>query len=235
MSQIPLKTFFSEAHVGNHKSSQQLSPKNMKPTSQPRIVDITKTREYPKFLCRCIVGPPSKQSKKRIGYLENAIPKGFHKKLLLLNDQVVGQIEYSPATVSYYPIIGDNVIVLNCIWILRKAAGHGFGKLLLEDMKASQKEALGFATVALENHWSPWFKKEQIEKLGFKPLDSICVAHKTKHKPPFKIYLMWRPNTNNAKPPTWNKQKLLEGITSCTAHPLYHPQTYAPKQIFQER
>jgi len=207
----------------------------MKLTSQPRIVEITNTVEYRKFLHKCIVGPPSKQFKKRIDYLEKAIPRGFHKKLLLLNDQVVGQIEYSPATVSYYPIIGDNVIVLNCVWVLRKAGGHGFGKRLLENMMSSEKEASGFATVALENHWSPWFRKDQMEKLGFKPLDSICVLHKTKNKQPFKIFLMWRPNASNAKPPTWNKQKLLEGITFCTAHPLYHPQTYAPKQIFQEQ
>jgi hypothetical protein len=207
----------------------------MNPTSQARIVDVAQTDEYRKYLLRCIVGPPSKQCKKRTEYLEKAIPRGFHKKLLLLNEQVVGQIEYSASEVSYYPIIGDNVIVLNCIWVLRKAGGHDFGKRLLEDMMASEKEAAGFATVALENHWSPWFRKDQIEKLGFKPLDRIIVVHKTKRKQAFKIYLMWRPKSKNAKPPTWNKQKLLEGITSCTAHPLYHPQTYAPKKIFQEQ
>jgi hypothetical protein len=207
----------------------------MKLTSQPRIVDITKSVEHKKFLYKCIVGPPSRRSKKRINYLEHAIPKGFHKKLLLLDNQVIGQIEYSPATASYYPIIGGNVTVLNCIWVLRKAAGHGFGELLLEDMIASEKAASGFATIALENHWSPWFKKEQIEKLGFKPIDSICVIHKTKHRKPFTIHLMWRPNKNNAKPPTWNKREMLEGITSCTAHPLYHPQTYTPSQIFQKQ
>ncbi|MGA2309653.1 MAG: hypothetical protein ABSG57_08925 [Candidatus Bathyarchaeia archaeon] len=207
----------------------------MKPTSQARIVDITKADEYRKYLYRCIVGPPSKQCKKRMEYLKKAIPKGFHKKLLLLNEQVVGQIEYSPAIVSYYPIIGDNVTVLNCIWVLRKAGGHDFGKRLLEDMMASEKEASGFATIALENHWSPWFKKDQMEKLGFKPLDWITVTHKTKRRQAFKIHLMWRPNAKNAKPPTWNKQKMLEGIISCTAHPLYHPRTYGPKEILQKQ
>jgi hypothetical protein len=45
---------------------------------------------------------------------------------------------------------------------------------------------------------------------------------------------MWMPTTENAKPPTWNKQKLLEGITFCIAHPLYHPQTYEQKQILEK-
>ena len=205
----------------------------MKLASEARIVDITKSDKYRRHLYRCITGPPSKQYRKRIEYLKQAIPKGFHKKLLLLGEQVVGQIEYAPAEVSYYPIMGDNVVVLNCIWVLRKAKGHDFGKRLLKDMIETEKDASGFATVALENHWSLWFRKDQMEKLGFKPLNSISVRHKAKRKQAFSIYLMWMPNAKNAKPPTWNQQKMLEGITSCTAHPLYHPQSYGPKQIFQ--
>jgi len=207
----------------------------MKPASQARIIDITKAVEYEKYLHRCLVGPPSKLYKKRIEYLKKAIPKGFHKKLLIFNGEVVGQIEYSPVEVSYYPVMGDNVMVMNCIWVLRKAKGHNFGKQLLGDMIESEKDASGFATIALENHWSPWFMKWHLEKLGFKPLESVKVAHKTKHKGRiFSIYLMWMPKTANAKPPTWNQRKLLEGITSCIAHPLYHPQTYEPKQILEK-
>ena len=196
------------------------------------IIDITELAEYEKYLHRCLVGPPSKQYKKRIEYLKKAIPKGFRKKLLISDGDVVGQIEYAPAEASYYPIMGDNMIVMNCIWVLRRAKRHNFGKLLLKDMIESEKNAFGFATIALENHWSPWFRKWQMEKLGFRPIDSIDVVHKTKYKGRvFSIYLMWMPATENARPPTWNKEKLLEGITCCIAHPLYHPQTYKPKQI----
>jgi hypothetical protein len=203
-------------------------------TSQIRIVDITEKGEYEKYLQRCLVGPPSRRYRKRIAYLKEAIPKGFRKKILIFKGDVVGQIEYSPSEVSYYPILGDNLTVMNCVWVLRRAKGHNFGKLLMEDMIKSEKEASGFATIALENHWSPWFKKWQLEKLGFKPIASMKVTHKTKYKGrKFKIHLMWRPNTRNADAPTWNHQKLLEGLTSCTAHPLYHPQTYEPRQILE--
>ena len=202
---------------------------------QTKIIDITTLSEYEKYLQRCLAGP-FRRYKKRTEYLKKAIQKGFHKKFLIFNGAVVGQIEYAPAEASYYPIIGDNTTVMNCIWVLKKAKGHNFGKQLLEDMMKSEKDAAGFATISLENHWSPWFKKEQIEKLGFKPLDSIEVAHKTKCKGQvFGIWLMWMPTNENAKPPTWKVQKLLEGITSCVLHPLYHPQTYEPKQILQEQ
>jgi hypothetical protein len=94
-------------------------------------------------------------------------------------------------------------------------------------MLRSEKLAAGFATIALENHWSPWFRKRQMEKLGFKPVDSIKVSHKTKHKGRvFSIYLIWIPKTDKEKPPVWDKQMLLEGETFCLAHPLYRPQAW---------
>jgi hypothetical protein len=203
---------------------------------QVEIVDITVSKEYERYLNRCLAGPLSKGCRRRVEYLKRAVPRGFHKKLLLLHGRVVGQIEYSPAGVSYYPIAGDGVIVVNCIWVLRKAGGHNFGKKLLEDMMKSEREASGFATIALENHWSPWFKKEQMEKLGFRPLDSISVSYRAKYRERvFSVHLMWMPRAESAEPPTWDKRKLLEGITCCTAHPLYHPQTYEPKQILRKR
>jgi len=194
---------------------------------QAKILDITRNTEYEKYLYRCLPPLPFVRYGKRREYLEKAIPKGFHKKLLIFDEKVVGQIEYAPAEASGYPITGENVIVMNCIWVLRKAKGHNFGKSLLEDMIKSEGDVAGFATIALENHWSPWFKKLQMEKLGFKSVELIEVVHKTKHKGQvFNIYLMWMPTREKAKPPTWNQQKLLEGLTFCLAHPLYHPQTW---------
>lgn len=203
----------------------------MKDASQIRVVDITRSIEFRDYLYQCITGPPSKASKSRVEYLAGAIPKGFIKKLLIVNDQIVGQIEYSPADASYYPITGENVVVLNCIWVLRRARGHEFGRLLLEEMIKSEKKASSFATIALEDHWSQWFRKDQMQRLGFKPLDSMRVTHKLKDKRAFLIHLMWMPNTEKAKPPSWDPKKMLEGITSCTAHPLYHRQDYQPIQI----
>jgi len=199
----------------------------IKSTPKIEIIDITKIGKYEKYLYKCLAPMPFRPYSRRKEYLEKATPKGFHKKLLFLNGNVVGQIEYAPVEVSGYPIMGDNVIAMNCIWVLRKAKGQNFVRLLLEDMLKSEKEAAGFATIALENHWSPWFMKWQMEKLGFKPLDRIKVTHKTKHKrQTFSIYLMWMPIKKAAKPPAWNKQKVLEGVTFCIAHPLYTPEKW---------
>jgi len=155
---------------------------------------------------------------------------------LIFSGDIVGQIEYAPAEVSYYPIVGDDVIVMNCIWVLRRAKGHNFGKLLVEDMMRGEKDASCFATIGLENHWSPWFRKWQMEKLGFKPVASINVKHTTKNiGVTFSIHLMWMPSKPDAKPPGWNQQRLLKGMTCCVAHPLYHPQTYKPSQVLERQ
>ncbi len=94
----------------------------------------------------------------------------------------------------------------------------------MDDMVKSEENASGFATIALENHWSPWFIKWQIELLGFKAINSIKVKHKSKHpEQSFAIHLMWMPKRQNAEMPTMDWQKLLDGETFCTAHPLYRP------------
>jgi hypothetical protein len=50
--------------------------------------------------------------------------------------------------------------------------------------------------------------EHQIEKLGFKPIDSLRVSHKAKHKEQvFSIHLMWMPRAGNSEPPSWDRQK----------------------------
>jgi N-acetylglutamate synthase-like GNAT family acetyltransferase len=192
---------------------------------QAKIVDITERREYERYLYRCLAPAPFRKYKPRREFLEMAIPKGFRMKLLISDGDVIGQIEYAPAEVSGYPISGSKIVVMMCVWVLRRAKGHDFGKQLVEDMIKSEEGADGFAAIALENHWSPWFLKWQMEKLGFKPLDSIRVVHKAKREEQaFTVYLMWMPIAEDAKPPNWDKKKLLEGVTFCMAHPLYRPQ-----------
>ena len=199
------------------------------------IVDATVDGPYERFLYRCLAPAPYRRYRSRREYLGAAIPKGFRKKALVFEGRIVGQVEYAPAEASGYPIRGIGIVVVNCIWVLRKAKGHCFGTLLLKDVMESEPSASGFATIGLEGHWSPWFVKSQLERLGFKSIDSIHVSHRTKHVgEPFTVHLMWLPRRGDAEPPRWDKKKLLEGVCFCMGHPLYHPQTYEPTEILKE-
>jgi hypothetical protein len=207
----------------------------MNSENQAQIIDITEKAEYEKYLYKCLAPMPFRKYKRRQDYLRRVIPLGFRKKLLIFNGDIVGTIEYAPAEVSGFPISGNKIIVMNCIWVLRRAKGHDFGKQLMKEMIASTKTSTGFATIALEKHWSGWMKKDQIERLGFKAIASIQLSHKTKHVgKAFTAYLMWLPKTKRAKPPTWNTEKLLEGIDFCMGYPLYNPMNLNLKQIFKK-
>jgi len=74
----------------------------MKPVSQVKITDITKNKGYERYLYRRFAPIPFRKYSRRQEYLENSIPKGFHKKLLIFGEQVVGQIEYAP---QRHPIV----------------------------------------------------------------------------------------------------------------------------------
>ena len=209
--------------------------------SEVRIMDITCDEDYEAYIYRCIPISPRSASaffrkySKRRQYLEEATPRGFHKAILIFKGDVVGQIEYAPAEASGLPISGEDITVMNCIWVLRRAKGYHFGRLLMSYMMESEPQATGFATLALEGHTSPWLRKEQMEYLGFKPVDSVRMRHKTKRSDVcFETHLMWLPRLLEAKPPSWDKDKLLEGVSFCMAHPLYHPETLKTmKQIYE--
>jgi len=203
--------------------------------SAVEIVDATENPQYEGHLYRCLFHSRKdtygNHFRRRRGafydhrreYLKRAIPKGFHKKILIFEGDPVGTIEYAPPEGSGLPIIGDNVIIMNCIWVHRKAQGHGFGKLLLKVMMESEKEASGFATIALENYWGGYFKKSDMESLGFKSVKSLKVRHKTKNRNRcFELHLMWLPRKRGSRPPVWDESKLLEGVYFCRGHSLFH-------------
>jgi hypothetical protein len=66
------------------------STSGMKSKSKAEITDITKITEHETYLYKCLAPMPFRKFKGRREYLEKAIPKGFHKKLLFFNGTVVG-------------------------------------------------------------------------------------------------------------------------------------------------
>lgn len=198
-------------------------------------MDVTRSKDYEVYLYKCLAPMPFRKYRRRVQYLGMSVPKGFHKKVMLLNGNVVGQIEYAPAGVSGLPISGDRVIVMNCIWVLRKAKGYNLAKALLLDSIRDKTNAMGFAAIALVNHPSPWMKKGQMEKLGFVSIDSLRLRHRVKHRGiSFKVHLMWLPLKEKAQKPSWNTEDLLKGVTFCMAHPLYNPESAGLERIFEK-
>jgi GNAT superfamily N-acetyltransferase len=211
--------------------------------SEIEIVDTADNPKYEEYLYRCLFhsrkdsyGDHFRSRRSafydhRREYLKRAIPKGFHKKMLIFEGDQVGTIEYAPAEGSGLPIIGDNVVVMNCIWVHRKAQGHGFGRRLLKVMMETEKGVSGFATIALENYLGGYFKKNDMESLGFKSVRSLKVRHKTKNRNKhFELHLMWLPTKKGSRPPIWDESKLLQGVYFCRGHSLFHDRHLTPHQ-----
>jgi len=197
------------------------------------IVDVVEGGVHERYLYRCLAPMPYRKYERRRRYLESAVPGGLRKKILFYQGSAVGQIEYAPAEASGYPIFGGNAVVLNCIWVLRRAKGHRFGRLLMNEMMRDYANADCFATVGLEDHWSGWLRKEHMEYLGFRSIDSITVSHRVKHPDRrFKIHLMWIPNRSD-EPPSWRRIDLLRGVDFCMAHPLYRAKSVRMEEILQ--
>jgi len=130
----------------------------MRPSPSIEVADVTEDPRYERFLYWCIFhttedfprGTIYGKYRHRREYLESAIPKGFRKKVLFYKGDCVGMIEYAPAEVSGLPILGENVIVMNCVWVRRRAAGHCFGRSLVTHMTEDMKGAAGFATLGCD-------------------------------------------------------------------------------------
>ena len=111
---------------------------------------------------------------------------------------------------------------MNYIWVHRKARGLNLSKRLMKEMMETEKQVVSFATLALEDYWMIWMRKGEMEKLGFMSIESTRLKHKTYHiEKSFKTHLMWLSVTKNERRPTWDKSKLLVGVSFCPYHPIY--------------
>jgi GNAT superfamily N-acetyltransferase len=198
------------------------------------FVEVIGTHGYEEYHYTCLTAMTKRHYRKRAQYLEWALPRGLQKEVLFVDDDAVGMIEYSPAGASAYPISGTGVWVVNCIWVLRRAKGHRYGKALMNRMIDSLEDAGGLATIALEGHPSPWLRLWQIEYLGFRSINSRTMRHKVKRPETcFRTHLMWMPLAEDAAPPRMDWEEILKGVDFCIAHPLYRAERLKLEKVFE--
>ena len=198
------------------------------------FIEVMSTRGYEDYHYKCLTAMTKRRYRKRTLYLEWAKPRGLQKEVLFVDGDAVGMIEYAPAGSSAYPICGSGVWVVNCIWVLRRAKGHHYGKALMSRTIDSVEDAGGLATIALEGHHSPWLKLRQMEYLGFRSIDSRTMRHRVKRPEAcFRTHLMWMPLAEEATPPRMDWEEMLKGVDFCIAHPLYRAERLKLEKVFE--
>jgi len=193
-----------------------------------RVVDVTRSEEHEKHLYGCLAAfTKGRRYRKRAEYLAEALDRGFRKHVLFVDGEDIGVIEYAPPEASPYPVDGEDIIVMSCIWVKSRMRGRGFGRMLLDTMLEDSRGAAGFASIALVDHPSPWLRLNHIERLGFTSIDSRRMKHKVK-KPEncFEVHLVWMPVSVDAPEPEMDWREMLKGVDYCIGHPLYRAESW---------
>ena len=112
-----------------------------------KIVDLNPER-YDESISLCIGCKPgfeqAREEKRR--WLENHYPKKVGGKLAYLNGQIAGMIEFCPIEHSPFPVTGEGLLHINCIWVLpgyqRKSIGQTLLRSCREEMETRGRKGL---------------------------------------------------------------------------------------------
>jgi len=167
-----------------------------------KIVDLTKAHEKSFFLCLEDWSDEIKEAgNHKANWYKKMKDKGLGVKLALDEKGVVGgMIQVIP--IEHSPAEGQDLYFIPCIWVhgYKKGRGNcqkkGMGKALLqaaeEDVRSRGAKGLAAWGVSLPF----WMKASWYKKRGYKKVDVLKGA-----------VLLWKPFTEDAKPPTWIRPK----------------------------
>jgi uncharacterized protein YciI len=205
------------------------------PEESFRVVDAKTHPRFLELVVRCFA--PSQileDDRVRRGYLMHAEPRGLRKLLLVMENEVAGQIEFAPPEASGLPVSGQSVTVIHCLWVQGAFTGLEGGRRLLAAC-AAQAGTDSLATIAY-NASLPWLPRSFFQTHGFVTLDQVETG-RFYGDLPIVAYLLYKPLRPGASPPTWDREKLLEGVDFCPAYPwlfgkrLYWGESYAWKGV----
>ena len=133
--------------------------------------------------------------------------KGLRVKLALDDNGVVGgMIHYMPIEHSF--ITGEDLYFIPCIWVHSQEKGRGNMQgrgMGVEMLKAAEEDArsLGAKGIAAWGmSWPGWMEAAWFVKHGYEEVD----------REEYSV-LVWKPFTEDAKPPVWLRQRKKPEVT----------------------
>jgi hypothetical protein len=115
-------------------------------------------------------------------WLKKRFKEGLKFKVLKVNGRSWGFIEYMPAEYCWRPIIAPGYIIINCMWVIGRYKGKGFGLQLLNECIKDAGKTNGIAIVCSDKSWMP--KKDFFLNNGFEVCDT---AFSDEKKPVFEL------------------------------------------------
>lgn len=167
-----------------------------------KIIDLTEEHKKLYFVCLEDWSEEVKEAGNHKEIWFNKMQdKGLRVKIALDDrGEVGGMIQYVPIENSL--IEGNDLYFINCIWVhgVKKGRGNfqnkGMGKALLQSAESDAK-ALGAKGMAAWGIWPPfWMRASWFKKQGYSKVDREGIQ-----------VLLWKPFTDDAKPPRWIREK----------------------------
>lgn len=122
-----------------------------------RIVDLTPDN-VDESISLCIGSKPgfeqAREEKRR--WLEGRLPTRVGAKLAYDDDSLAGMLEYSPIEYTPFPVVGNNLLHIHCLWILPRFQKKGLAKELMKSL-VRQAEKQGRRGISVVAHDTTFF------------------------------------------------------------------------------
>ncbi|MCF8379121.1 MAG: GNAT family N-acetyltransferase [Bacteroidales bacterium] len=122
----------------------------------------------------CIKNPKYPGFKLKLEWLKKRFSEGMKFKLLKVDNEVAGFIEYVPAENAWRPVLAANYLFIHCIWVYpKKNYNRGFASLLINDCleDAKKQKKAGIVVQVSKGSWmagSNVFVKNGFTSVGVK-------------------------------------------------------------------
>jgi hypothetical protein len=169
----------------------------MDPVNVYECVDVTPDNAAKEGLF-CIKNAHYPGFKLKVEWLTGRQQEGLQLKLLKVNGETVGFIEYVPGEYAWRPVEAGCYLFIHCMWVFpNKNLGKGYGSILLSECEkdAIEQEKNGVAVVASHGSWMS--SPAVFEKNGFVRLeekDRFILMAKTLNEGTLPAFLNWEQN-----------------------------------------
>lgn len=123
--------------------------------------------------------PAAMGHRRKCDWLCKRFTEGLRFKILQVDGEDVGMIEYVPGEYAWRPIEADGYMVIHCIMVQKKKyKGKGYGKLLLDECVRDARQA-GMQGVAVVTSGGTWMADERLfRESGFECVDTAVPSFK---------------------------------------------------------
>ncbi|AOZ90833.1 GNAT family N-acetyltransferase [Paenibacillus crassostreae] len=135
------------------------------------VVDITPENIKEKGFFCMRSKPKSQGYQNKLSWLLNRFDEGLKLKIIEVDGQPKGFIEYIPIEYAWRAVQGENYLLIHCLWIVGRGKGNGYGSILLNEC-IEEARRLNKSGVALVTSSQTWLAdKHFFVKHGFKSID----------------------------------------------------------------